>query len=85
MQEIELTDLRKLAHVVKEKYNYDFNNYAQRFRETSDYFTPGAWSAFADSIASANIIDNTITQRIICIYGGKVERACLSCYVYIIL
>ena len=28
MQEIEISDLRKLTEVVKEKYNYDFTNYA---------------------------------------------------------
>lgn len=28
MQDIEIADLRKITEVVKEKYNYDFTNYA---------------------------------------------------------
>jgi hypothetical protein len=28
MHEIEIADIRKLTEVMKEKYNYDFSNYA---------------------------------------------------------
>lgn len=46
-------------------YTYNFNDYDERFAETSVYFTPSAWSAFVDSISSANIIDNTVTKKLI--------------------
>lgn len=51
--------------VAVQAYTYNFNDYAARFASLEEYFTADAYDAFLDSIASANVIDDLITKKII--------------------
>lgn len=53
------------TQVAVSAYTYNFADYEERFTETASYFTPKAWSAFYNSLIAANVLDDTVTKKLI--------------------